>query len=314
MICTSFSKLASPSVPKCPSWGSRRWQPSQVKPSCWPKMVPAMPSDRRGPRKKLRPFCCAGVSELSSARFGFGGSMISRAKSVNFCMSAGVELAVAAHQPREGLVEVVERVDLVEGRAPRAGRVGTVAAPVHGAAAVHPAQRLRRHRALHGMEVGQHARAVDRRRQREDAGVDGDAELDRDGVALHRVVRVAQIPRQVVHVAEDVAARARRLAVARRLDGVVQERPPARRRAPAPGCAAPCAASRRGCPGRPPTRCRRSASARRAARAPNRGRRRSGRRPSAGCSSRWPPSGRTCRSRARRCSRTPMRAEPKAAT
>ncbi len=52
------------------------------------------------------------------------------------------------------------------------------------------------------------------------------------------IVRVAQVPGQLVHVAEDVAARTGRLAVARGRDGVVQEGAPCHDLGAAPGCAA----------------------------------------------------------------------------
>ena len=74
------------------------------------------------------------------------------------------QLAVAADERHEGAVEVVERVHLVEGRGRRSGRIGTIAAPVHGAAADQAAQGLRRHRPLHRMEVVHQSGAVDRQR------------------------------------------------------------------------------------------------------------------------------------------------------
>src|SRR5208337_5391319 len=52
------------------------------------------------------------------------------------------------------------------------------------------------------------------------------ARLGRDRVRRDGVVRVSEIPGQVVHVAEDVAARAGGFAVAREVEGVVEEGPP----------------------------------------------------------------------------------------
>ena len=67
-------------------------------------------------------------------------------------------------------------------------------------------QGLGRHRSLHGVEGG-------------GRGIDGRGlVVDRD-----RVVGVSQVPGQIVHVAEDVATRARRLAVSRGVERVVEE-------------------------------------------------------------------------------------------
>ena len=82
-------------------------------------------------------------------------------KSVNACMSASVELAVAADQAREGEVELLERGVLVERVAARIVAAGAVAAPVHRAVVRHAAQALRRHRPLQRMEVLE--RAAERR-------------------------------------------------------------------------------------------------------------------------------------------------------
>ena len=79
-FCGSPSKLCSPPEPKKPLAGLRLVaalagghgvggpgrRVEEVSPSCWSPVV----------------------SELSRARTGFGGSMISSAKSANFCISA----------------------------------------------------------------------------------------------------------------------------------------------------------------------------------------------------------------------------------
>ena len=75
-------------------------------------------------------------------------------KSVNACISASVSGAAAAEQPVERDVELLERRVLVERVAARVVAAGAVAAPVHRAVVRHAAQALRRHRALHRMEVG----------------------------------------------------------------------------------------------------------------------------------------------------------------
>src|SRR5262245_4753896 len=54
----------------------------------------------------------------------------------------------------------------------------------------------------------------------------GVAEVDRYWILLDGVVGIAEVPGEVVHVSEDVAARARSLAVARKPRGVVEQRPP----------------------------------------------------------------------------------------
>ena len=88
---------------------------------------------------------------------------------------------------------------------PPVGAAGAVAAPVHRSGAGHAAQALRRHRALHRME---RAAAADAERVR--IGDDG-------------AERIAEVPRQAVEVAEDVAARAGVVAVSRRAERVVEE-------------------------------------------------------------------------------------------
>ena len=113
----------------------------------------------------------------------------------------------------------LERRTLVEGPAVRlCGRrvvaAGAVAAPVHRAVVGHPAQALRRHRTLHRLEDGIHGLPRDQVEQ--GAG-------ERPGVVEQRPVRVAEIPRQAVEIAEHVAGRAGRVAVARRDRGVVEE-------------------------------------------------------------------------------------------
>src|SRR5262247_1499807 len=80
------------------------------------------------------------------------------------------------------------------------------------------------------MEVIGVASAVERLPYVEEDFSEGDrcgvAEVDRYRVLLDGVVRIAEIPGEVIHVSEDVAARARGLAVARKPRGVVEQRPP----------------------------------------------------------------------------------------
>ena len=83
-----------------------------------------------------------------------------------------------------------------------AGGLHSVAAPVHGAVVHQAAQCLRRHRALHRMEAGQERVRLPGRRRNE--GARG----------------IAEIPAEMVRVAEDVAARARLVAVGRAEAGV----------------------------------------------------------------------------------------------
>src|SRR5262249_57769688 len=54
----------------------------------------------------------------------------------------------------------------------------------------------------------------------------GVAEVERYRILLDGVVGIAEVPGEVVIVSEDVAARARSLAVARKPRGVVEHRPP----------------------------------------------------------------------------------------
>src|SRR5499426_2983546 len=80
------------------------------------------------------------------------------------------------------------------------------------------------------MELSGVASAVDRPPHPEENVSEGDrrgvAEVDRYRILLDGVVGIAEVPGEVVHVSEDVAARARGLAVARKPRGVVEQRPP----------------------------------------------------------------------------------------
>ena len=137
--------------------------------------------------------------------------------------------AVAAEQARERDDELREGLVVGERIAVRVVAARAVAAPVHRAVVRHAAQALRRHRALQRMEDGSPA-----------------AEVERVRVVHARVVGIAEVPGQAVEVAEDVAARARRLAVAGRRARVVEERPARDDARRARGrAAATCATSRR---------------------------------------------------------------------
>ncbi len=107
---------------------------------------------------------------------------------------------VAPEQVLERAIELLERRMLVESPAVRlfARRVvaaGAVAAPVHRAVVGHAAQALRRHRALHRVEDGLHGLPRD---HIDESAVEG------AGVVDHLSVRIAEIPRQAVEIAEGV--------------------------------------------------------------------------------------------------------------
>ena len=75
--------------------------PSERRPLTLPPPTPVVlglgpPDVKLLPSQKLRPLACAGVSELSSARTGFGGSCTCSWKSLNACMSV---LASSAERP-----------------------------------------------------------------------------------------------------------------------------------------------------------------------------------------------------------------------
>src|SRR5262249_34364203 len=110
---------------------------------------------------------------------------------------------------------------LVE-RVPARRRAGAAAAPVHRSPDAHPAQRLRRHGAVHRVEGAGRARDADTRAATAHAQA---ASRGTDCCSGHRTERIAQIPREAVEVAEDVAARARRVAVPGGVAPVVEEGP-----------------------------------------------------------------------------------------
>ena len=124
------------------------------------------------------------------------------------------QLIVAADQALERRIELEERGDLVERAAVRLHArsvvaAGAIAAPVHRPVVRHAAETLRRHRALHRVEV-----RVDERTHAEGTWV-----------VQHDVVGVAEVPSEAVEVGEDVAAGARGIAVARREPGIVEKVP-----------------------------------------------------------------------------------------
>src|SRR5262249_23736916 len=119
------------------------------------------------------------------------------------------ELRLVAEQTGEGHVELPEGGVLVERVAARIVAARAVAAPVHRAVVRHAAQALGGHRTLQRVE-----------------GRVGRLDLEGERIRDDDVVGVPEVPRQAVEVAEDVAARARRLAVAGRQPGVVEEGPP----------------------------------------------------------------------------------------
>ena len=130
---------------------------------------------------------------------------------MNACSSAFVSWRRAAEQVHERGVELLERRLLVERVAARVVAGGAIAAPVHRPLAGQTAQALRRHRPLQRMER-----------------TPGRPSHEGVRVALRRAERIAEIPRQAVEIAEDVAARARAVAVARGSLRVVQEAAAAR--------------------------------------------------------------------------------------
>src|SRR5215813_2079709 len=74
------------------------------------------------------------------------------------------------------------------------------------------------------MEVIDYARAVDPGQDRDQP--EEVAEIDGYRILRDGGVGIAQVPGEVVHVAEDMTARARRLSVARKPRGVVEHGPP----------------------------------------------------------------------------------------
>jgi len=120
------------------------------------------------------------------------------------------ERSGSTHEPFERHVELDESAVGVERVAPGVVARGPVAAPVHRPAVGHPAQALRRHRALHRVE----------------GGIAGGSEAERVRVVRHRAVRVPEIPGEPVEVRRDVAARARRVSVARGVPRVVEQGAP----------------------------------------------------------------------------------------
>src|SRR5262249_10805727 len=119
------------------------------------------------------------------------------------------ELRLVAQQTGEGHLELPEGGVLVERVAARIVAARAVAAPVHRAVVRHAAQALGGHRTLQRVE-----------------GRVGRLDLEGERIRDDDVVGVPEVPRQAVEVAEDVAARARGLAVAGRQPGVVEAGPP----------------------------------------------------------------------------------------
>ena len=155
------------------------------------------------------------------------------------------QLGRAADEAGEGDVERLERVHLVEDAGVRLRRHDRVAAAVGerrpscwtaplrsprqciGAVVVQAAEALRRHRPLErlvGREAGSRSPAagehVEHGRRNREQHVVGRGARDRQ----RRARRVAEVPRQAVEVAADVAAGARLIAVGRGERRVVEER------------------------------------------------------------------------------------------
>ena len=158
------------------------------------------------------------------------------------------ELGRVADEAGERDVERVEGVHLVEdpgARLRRDDRIARaveernprlldgavpIAAPVHRAGVVEAAQALGGHRPLDGHVVAEHSRGVRRSNEGSDGRL-GDREhvgllgvRGRDGE--RNVAGVAEIPREAVEVAADVAAGARLVAERRGLGRVVEELAP----------------------------------------------------------------------------------------
>ena len=175
---------------------------------------------------------------------------------------------------------------------------------MHGAGIAQPRRVWVVHGPLHGMEVGDLVAAVDGRRNGGLSGGDQDikqaAEIDGDGAGGDGVVGIAQIPGQVVLVAEDVATGAGCLAIAGKAGGIVEERPAGDDRSGS-GLGSAKRADFRPRRGRSPSRRRRSASWRRAAArlVENQAARAAAAEP--GCSWRWRSRDRKCRLRAAWC-------------
>ncbi len=157
-----------------------------------------------GPLKKSRPALSIGRERVVERADGVG-----RIRDLEDEVRETVHLLlrdrlVSPEQIDERHAEFLERRPLVEHPAVRLGRgrilaARAVAAPVHRPVVRHAAQALGRHRPLHRMQARILAEEIGAERSR----------------VLHRgAVRVPEVPREAVEVAEDMAARAGRVAVA----------------------------------------------------------------------------------------------------
>ena len=121
-----------------------------------------------------------------------------------------VEIARSTDQAREGHDEIIEGKLGIRG-IDAEDTVRAIASPMHGPAIDQAPEGLGRHGALHGMELIGIRSPIERHDIQARCTEEGKevGEIDRHGVALDRVIRVAQIPGQVIHIAEDMATRAR---------------------------------------------------------------------------------------------------------
>ena len=117
----------------------------------------------------------------------------------------GRERQGRAHEAHEGTVELLEAEVLVERIA---GAAVAVAAPVHGAGAVHAPEALRGHRALGGVK-----------------GIAAAYDGKRVGVGLQLAEGVAEVPGLAIHVSREVTGGTGVVAVSRGERGVVEKAP-----------------------------------------------------------------------------------------
>ena len=100
---------------------------------------------------------------------------------------------------------------------------------MHGARVAQAAQSLGGHGPLHRMEIIGIAGAVNRAAEIKQyfSEIDGCSvsEINGNGVFLYHIIRIAQVPGNIVHIAKSVATGAGGLAIARKARSVIQHRP-----------------------------------------------------------------------------------------
>src|SRR5215471_15305111 len=133
-------------------------------------------------------------------------------------------LSCTADQPLECYDEVVERQIRIDRVDPKSA-VRAVPSPVRRARIPQTAQRLCRHWSFHRVKVIGVPSAVqwgiNPKQQLSNRNRLRIPEIDRDRIALDHVIRIPQVPGQVVHVAKDMTTRAGGLTVARKSRRIV---------------------------------------------------------------------------------------------